>query len=61
MQLGEVVRWVFGQNPDAVERGVAGAHVVTAGRWCYTSEESPCKTAQGMHWDSMRVIVHTDA
>ncbi len=59
----EGARQVLGQIPDAVGRGVAGAHVVPAGRWCCTAEESPCRAAvlkvctQGQ----LETILDTDA
>jgi len=39
------VRWSGGplDKMQMQWSGVAGAHVVSAGRCCYTAEESPCR------------------
>ena len=59
------VGWAHGDTSrcSGVEWIGRNANGISRGRCRYTAEESSCKTvaAQGMHWDSMELILHTDA
>lgn len=61
---GEGARQALGQNADAVGRGVAIAHVVSAGADGATHPRSPqarLLRSRYAHRDRMKVILYTDA